>query len=57
MVDDLEAAVARAETAGARRESDIAAQPWGRIAMFSDPFGNGFCLLTFTGRGYDEIAT
>ena len=57
VVDDLEAAVARAETAGARRESDIAAQAWGRIAMFSDPFGNGFCLLTFTGRGYDEIAT
>ena len=57
VVDDLEAAVARAETAGARRESDIAAAPWGRIAMLSDPFGNGFCLLTFTGRGYDEIAT
>ena len=23
----------------------------------SDPFGNGFCFLQFTGRGYDEIAT
>jgi predicted enzyme related to lactoylglutathione lyase len=57
VVDDLEAAVARAEAAGARRESDIAAHPYGRIAMFADPFGHGFCLLAFTGRGYDEIAT
>jgi hypothetical protein len=24
--------------------------------MFSDPFGNGFCLIEFTGRGYDAIA-
>jgi hypothetical protein len=29
---------------------------WGRIALLADPFGNGFCLLQFTGRGYDEIA-
>jgi len=57
VVDDLEAAVARAEAAGARRETDIAAHPWGRIALFADPFGHGFCLLSFTGRGYDEIAS
>ena len=25
-------------------------------ALMADPFGNGFCLLPFTGRGYDEIA-
>jgi hypothetical protein len=24
--------------------------------MLADPFGNGFCLLEFRGRGYDEIA-
>jgi hypothetical protein len=29
---------------------------WGRIAHFADPFGNGFCLLEFLNRGYDEIA-
>lgn len=55
-VTDLARAVARAKAAGARLERDIEANPWGRIATFSDPFGNGFCLLEFTGRGYDAIA-
>jgi predicted enzyme related to lactoylglutathione lyase len=55
-VTDLPRAVARANAAGARLEQDIKANSWGRIAIFSDPFGNGFCLLEFTGRGYDAIA-
>jgi predicted enzyme related to lactoylglutathione lyase len=55
-VTDLPRAVARAKAAGAALEQDIAAKTWGRIAMFADPFGNGFCLIEFTGRGYDEIA-
>jgi predicted enzyme related to lactoylglutathione lyase len=54
-VTDLLRAVARAKAAGALLERDIEANPWGRIATFSDPFGNGFCLLEFTGRGYDAI--
>ena len=56
VVDDLEAALSRAVNAGAKTESEIQAQPWGRMALLADPFGNGFCLLQFTGRGYDEIA-
>jgi predicted enzyme related to lactoylglutathione lyase len=57
-VDDLEAAIARAEKAGAKRESgEIEETAWGRIVQLSDPFGNGFCLLQFTGEGYDTIAT
>lgn len=55
-VDDLPGAVARAKAAGASLERDIQTAAWGRIAMFADPFGNGFCLLEFRGRGYDEIA-
>jgi len=27
-----------------------------RIVQQSDPFGHGWCLLEFRGRGYDEIA-
>jgi catechol 2,3-dioxygenase-like lactoylglutathione lyase family enzyme len=27
----------------------------GRIANMADPFGNGFCLIEFIERGYDEI--
>ena len=55
-VENLEAAVARARAAGAVLENDIATHAWGRIAVFADPFGNGFCLLEFSERGYDAIA-
>ena len=54
-VDDLEAALARAEAAGALRERDISQHAWGRMALLSDPFGHGLCLLQFTGRGYDAL--
>jgi uncharacterized glyoxalase superfamily protein PhnB len=56
-VDDLEAAVRLAETAGARREGEISEHAWGRMALLADPFGHGVCLLQFTGRGYDEVTT
>lgn len=56
-VDDLDAAVARALAAGAIQETPIAAEAWGSIATLSDPFGNGFCLLQFTARGYDAITS
>jgi predicted enzyme related to lactoylglutathione lyase len=56
VVPDLPAALARATAAGATVESEVKTQAWGRIALLADPFGNGFCLLQFIGRGYDEIA-
>jgi predicted enzyme related to lactoylglutathione lyase len=54
-VTDIKAAVARARDAGAQIEADIRTAKWGHMALLSDPFGNGFCLLEFVGRGYDEI--
>lgn len=57
VVDDLEIALARAVRAGAAQEGDIREADWGRIVQVADPFGHGWCLLQFTGRGYDEIAT
>lgn len=54
-VDDLDAAVERARAAGASVEGDLRSFPWGRIARLADPFGHGFCLLEFRGRGYDEL--
>jgi len=57
VVEDLDAAVQRAQAAGARLELAIAQHAYGRLAVLSDPFGHGFCLLQFTGRGYDAIAT
>lgn len=56
-VSDLDAAVSRAEAAGARREGPVLQQAWGRLALFSDPFGHGFCLLQLEGAGYDAVAT
>lgn len=54
-VPDLDAAVERARAAGAAVEGEIGSYAWGRIARLADPFGHGFCMLEFRGRGYDEI--
>lgn len=56
VVDDVEIAIRRAVNAGAALEDEIQSFNWGRIATLSDPFGHGFCLLQFVGRGYDEVA-
>ncbi len=55
VVEDLDAAVARAVAAGATLERAAQGETWGRIALLADPFGHGFCLLEFRGRGYDEV--
>ena len=54
-VDDIEAAVARLTACGAKLERPIQDRKWGRMANMADPFGHGFDLLQFQGRGYDEI--
>ena len=56
MVEDLDAAVQRAQATGAKLETQTEAQIWGRVAVMADPFGHGFCVLQLFGRGYDEIA-
>ena len=56
VVDDVERALARAAAAGARAETEIRTANWGKLVVLADPFGHGFCLIEFLGRGYDEIA-
>ena len=56
VVQDIEKALSRAEAAGARAETEIRTAVWGKIVVLADPFGHGFCLIEFLGRGYDEIA-
>jgi predicted enzyme related to lactoylglutathione lyase len=56
VVENVTAAVERASAAGAILESDIQSFNWGRMAMMSDPFGHGLCLVEFIGKGYDEVA-
>jgi predicted enzyme related to lactoylglutathione lyase len=50
VVVDLDAAIVRAEAAGAKVETAVRTAPWGRIVVLSDPFGNGLCILQFDGR-------
>ena len=55
-VDDLDASVARATSAGAIVEQPPTPTGYGRIAMLADPFGHGFCLIQFSATGYDAIS-
>jgi predicted enzyme related to lactoylglutathione lyase len=55
VVEDLDAALARARRAGARLEEAVSEHAYGRLALCSDPSGHGFCLLELRGRGYDEL--
>jgi len=57
VVEEIGPVVERAVLAGATLEVPITPHDWGRIAMLADPFGHGFCVIQFLGRGYDEIAS
>lgn len=57
VVDDIERAARKAVQAGATLEAPISTSAWGRLALMADPFGHGFCLVQFLGRGYDEVAS
>ena len=56
VVNEIESAVQKAVSAGARLEQPAATHKWGKLALLADPFGHGFCFIEFVGRGYDEIA-
>lgn len=55
VVPDIQSAIKRALAAGAKLEADVSTHAYGLLALLADPFGNGFCFLQFTGRGYDAI--
>lgn len=55
VVDDIEAALARAVAAGATCERPIESAAWGSITEVADPFGNGVCLVQFSALGYDAL--
>ena len=57
VVEDIATAIGRATAAGAVQEGEICDAPYGRLAMFADPFGHGFCLIEFNREGYDAIAS
>lgn len=55
VVEDIDAALMRAVAAGAMLEQPVRERRWSRIAVLADPFGHGFCLIQFTGEGYDAL--
>jgi catechol 2,3-dioxygenase-like lactoylglutathione lyase family enzyme len=55
VVENMDAAIERALAAGAVQEGVVRDAPYGRLAMFGDPFGHGFCLIEFNAAGYDAI--
>ena len=55
VVDDMDATISRAVAAGAVQEGETCDAPYGRLAMFADPFGHGFCLIAFNDQGYDAL--
>ena len=57
VVEEIGPAIARAVAAGAVQEGETCEAPYGKLAMFADPFGHGFCLIEFNAEGYDVIAT
>ena len=57
VVEDMDAAVVQALATGAVQEGEICDAPYGRLAMFADPFGHGFCLIEFNAEGYDAIVS
>jgi predicted enzyme related to lactoylglutathione lyase len=54
VVDDVDAAAARAIAAGARQETGHVDWRGSRCVSLSDPFGHGFCFIQFRGDGYED---
>lgn len=54
-VKEISAATTRARAVGAVQEGGTCEAPYGKLAMFADPFGHGFCLIEFSAAGYDTL--
>lgn len=52
VVADIQQAAELAITAGAKVESECVEWRKSKCITFSDPFGNGFCLIEFEGKTY-----
>lgn len=55
VVKDIEAATTKVLVAGATQEGETRVVPYGKLAMFADPFGHGFCSIECNSSGYDAL--
>ena len=56
VVDDINKAAKRALDAGAIQASECIEWKSSKCITFSDPFGNGFCIIEFAGDTYSDKA-
>lgn len=56
VVEDLAKATDQAISAGAIQESECIEWRGSKCTTFSDPFGNGFCLIEFANETYSDDA-
>jgi|SRR5690606_34016303 len=56
VVENIQTATQQVIEAGAVRESDCVEWRGSKCITFSDPFGNGFCLIEFEGDTYRSDA-
>ena len=54
VVDDINKAAKRALDAGAIQASECIEWKSSKCITFSDPFGNGFCIIEFAGHTYSD---
>lgn len=57
VVSDLDQATKRVMDAGAIRETECISWRGSKCITFSDPFGNGFCLIEFEKDTYNDERT
>ena len=57
VVEGIALALERAVSAGAKIEQSVNTFRWGKLAVLSDPFGHGFCLIEFADKEtrYDAV--
>lgn len=53
VVENIAMACERAVAAGALQKTPIWQFAWGGLVTFSDPFGNGFCLIQVPAEPYE----
>jgi predicted enzyme related to lactoylglutathione lyase len=54
VVEEIDKATERVTRAGGRRESECVEWRGSKCITFSDPFGNGFCLIAFDNDTYSD---
>lgn len=53
VIENIEETRKKLLAAGAREESPVSEEPYGKLGMYRDIFGHGICLIQFNQSGYN----